>query len=152
MAVENARKTKEDRGRDEEKEAAFRDQVRCKSDEDFWDEYDRLRAQLLDPIEQKVLLEERTRRKAKQVQKSSQESWRDKPAMDDEEQKTQEENLKQRDINDWQAQRLLSRSMLRQIMQEMVDEEMRDPDRTALSGHQDGDWQFQLHNASRPGL
>jgi hypothetical protein len=70
--------------------------------------------------------------------------------MDDEEQKTQEENLKQIDINDWQAQRLLSRSMLRQIMQEMVDEEMRDPDRTALSGHQDGNWQFQLHNATIP--
>jgi hypothetical protein len=80
---ERARKTKENRERDEEKEAAFREQIVCKSDEDFWDEYDRLRAQSLDPIEQKVLLEERTRRKAKQVQKSQQESWRDKPAMDD---------------------------------------------------------------------
>ena len=70
--------------------------------------------------------------------------------MDDEEQKTHEENLKQRDINDWRAQRLLSRSVLRQIIQESIDDEMRDPDRTALLGHQDGNWQLLLHNAIVP--
>ena len=86
------------------------------SNEDFWEEYDNLSSESLDPIERKVLLEERTRRKAGRAQESLQEFWREKPAMAEEDgQETQEERSKRRDMTDWQAQRLLSRSMLRQV-------------------------------------
>jgi hypothetical protein len=78
---EHARKTQEERERDEEREAILREQIMHQSNEDFWEECDKLSSESLDPIERKVLLEERTRRKAGRAQESLQESWREKPAM-----------------------------------------------------------------------
>ena len=66
--------------------------------------------------------------------------------MADEGQETQEERLKRRDMNDWQAQRLLSRSMIRQIMQELMEEEMRDSKGATLTGQQVVEPQLQAHN------
>jgi hypothetical protein len=146
---EHARKTQEERERDEEREAILRERIVHQSNEDFWEEYDKLSSESLDPIERKVLLEERTRRKAGRAQGSLQESWREKPAMaEEDEQGTQEERSKRRDMNDWQAQRLLSRSMLRQIMQELVEEELRDSKGTILTGQQVEEPQLQLQNVT----
>ena len=50
-------------------------------------------------------------------------------------------------MDDWQAQRLLSRNTLRQIMQERLDEEMLDSDAAAMAGQEDDMPQFYLHNA-----
>ena len=135
---ECARKTKEECEREEEREVALREQLRQQSDDDFWEEYDRRISRLPDPLERKVLLEERLRRKTKQDKESRQGSWRNQPAMAGEDPQTnQEERSRQNDINDWQAQRLLSRSALRQIVQELIDEGVNNPEKTIASGRQD---------------
>ena len=87
------------------------------------------------------------RRKTKQDQESRQGSWRNQPAMAGEDAQTnQEKRSRQNDINDWQAQRLLSRSMLQQIVQELIDEEASRPEKTIASG--DEQLRVQLHNAT----
>jgi hypothetical protein len=50
----------------------FREQVVCKFDEDFWEEFDRVSLESCDPIERKVLLEEHTRRKALKAKEAAQ--------------------------------------------------------------------------------
>ena len=67
---------------------------------------------------------------------------------EEEGQETPEERLKQRDMNDWQAQRLLSRSMLRQIMQELMEEELRDSKGASLTGQQVMEPQLQPYNVT----
>jgi hypothetical protein len=71
----------EEREREEEREVALREQLRQQSDDDFGEEYDRRISRLPDPLERKVLLEERLRRKTKQDKESRQGCWRNQPAM-----------------------------------------------------------------------
>ena len=96
---ERARRTKEEREREVDREAALRERLRQQSNDDFWEEYDRRMARSPDPLERKVLLEERMRRKTKQDQESRQGSWRNQPAMAGEDPQTnQEERSRQNDM------------------------------------------------------
>ena len=134
---DRARRTKEEREREEEREIALCERLQQQTDDDFWEEYDRCMGQSPDPLERKVHMEERARRKLKQQQESRQGSWKDQPMMEGEDPRaSQEERSRHNDMKDWQAQRWLSRSALQRMIQEMVEEGAGQSEKTVMSGNE----------------
>jgi hypothetical protein len=88
---DRARRTKEEREREEEREIALRERLQQQTDDDFWDEHDKCMSQSPDPLERKVRMEERARRKLKQQQESRRGSWRDQPMMEGEDPRVSQE-------------------------------------------------------------
>jgi hypothetical protein len=131
---QRASEAQEKREKEQEEERLLREQFRQKSDEDFWEEYNRWRSGTLSLVEQQVLREERDRRKALKEQSAARDPW-NLPAMAEEDSlETPEESSKQRIIiADWQAQRLMSRNKLRQLMQEKMNLEILDSDIALLT-------------------
>jgi hypothetical protein len=78
---QRASKALEELEKEQEKEGLLRERLERKSDDDFWEECDRLSSEALDPLERRVLLEERERRKALKAQGATRDSWRGMPAM-----------------------------------------------------------------------
>ena len=71
LCQDQARRTKEEREKEEEKEIALREKLQQQNDEDFWDEYDRCIDQSLASWERKVRMEECARRMLKQQRVAS---------------------------------------------------------------------------------
>ena len=88
----------------------------------------------LDLWERKVRMDQRARRKLKQQQDLRAKSGGDGPAPEgDDPLAKSESRSKQEDIDDWQAQRLLSRNTLRQMIQEVIDDGTDQSERTCVS-------------------
>jgi hypothetical protein len=135
LCQDQARRTQEEREKGEGEEIALREKLQQQNDEDFWDEYDRCINQSLAAWERKVRMEERAKRKLKQQRELHQGSWTDQSMMEsDDLQASQEERSKQGDLNDWQAQRLLSRTALQRMIQVMIEEGADQSEKTVISG------------------